>query len=500
MKMKILMLNPPFLPKYSRQSRSPCVSKGGTFYYPYYLAYGTGALEKDGFNVKLLDAVANDWSHQDTLNFVRKLKPDLTVIDTSTPSIKNDVMIADKIKELLPHTHLCLGGIHAGKVPDETFQISENIDSIIRKEYDFTISDLAKTLEDNKKLETVDGISFRNNGKIIHNKPRSNTENLDTLPFVSKIYLKHFGKEGIKKYFYASVHWPQITILTARGCPYNCSFCNIPSKNSYRTRTPEDVVEESEFIQSKLSFVKEIMIEDDTFPANKKRTLEICELFKKRKITLPWSCNARVNTDEETLKAMKNANCRLMCVGFESESQDMLNAIHKGTTKRMQFEFMKRVRKIGLLINGCFILGLPNDTIKTIRKTIEMAKELNPDTAQFYPLMVYPGTEAFEWAKRNNYLLTTDYEKWITKEGWHDTTISRPDLPKEDVLRMCDLARKEYYLRPKYIMQKFIQIITNLEEAKRTLISFKTFSNWLLKKGLKTTSSDFSGDNNWLLN
>jgi len=484
--MKILMLNPPFIPGYSRQSRSPCVTKGGTFYYPYYLAYGTGALEKNGFRVKLVDAIADDWTHEDTIKFVKKFKPDLVVMDTSTPSIKNDILIVDEIKKILPHSHLCLGGTHAGKVPDETFQMSKNIDSIIRKEYDFAVLDLAKAIEDNKNLETVDGISFRKNGKIIHNKPRANIENLDDLPFVSEVYLRHFGKKGIKKYFYASVRWPQVTILTARGCPYNCSFCNIPSKNSYRVRSPENVVEEFEFIQNKLPFVKEVMIEDDTFPVDKNRILKICELLKKEKIDLPWSCNARVNTDEETLIAMKNSGCRLVCVGFESESQHVLNAIHKGTTKKMQFDFMKKVRKIGLLVNGCFIFGLPNDTIKTIRNTIEMAKKLNPDTAQFYPLMVYPGTEAFEWAKENGYLLTTDYEKWITPEGWHDTTISRPDLPKEKVLEMCDIARKEFYLRPKYIVQKIIQSMTNFEEAKRTLIAFKTFSRWLLKKGLKT--------------
>lgn len=486
--MKILMFNPPFLPKYSRQSRSPCVTKGGTFYYPYYLAYGTGALEKNGFKVKLIDTVANNWTHEETINFVKQFKPDLTVIDTSTPSIKNDISIADKIKEVLPNTHLCLGGAHAGKIPDETFQMSDNIDSIIRKEYDFTVVDLAEAIKDNKNLETVDGISFRDNGKIIHNKPRANTESLDDLPFVSEVYLRHFGESGMKKYFYASVRWPQVTILTARGCPYNCSFCNIPSKNSYRARTPENVVEEFEFIQNKLPFIKEVMIEDDTFPVDKKRTLKICQLLKKQKINLPWSCNARVNTDEETLRAMKNAGCRLMCVGFESESQNVLNAIHKGTTKKMQFDFMRKVRKIGLLVNGCFIFGLPNDTIKTIRNTIEMAKQLNPDTAQFYPLMVYPGTEAFEWAKENGYLLTTDYEKWITPKGWHNTTVSRPDLPREKVLEMCDIARKEYYLRSKFIMQKIIQSITNFEEAKRTLIAFKTFSKWLLKRGLKISS------------
>jgi len=155
------------------------------------------------------------------------------------------------------------------------------------------------------------------------------------------------------------------------------------------------------------------MLEDETFPAVKSRTLKICDLLIKNKIRLKWSCNARVNTDYETLKKMKEAGCRLLCVGFETPTQEVLDNIHKGTTKDMQVEFMKNTKKLGLLVNGCFILGLPGDNEKSIERTIEFAKKLNCDTAQFYPLMVYPGTEAYEWAKKNGYLETEDYTKLL---------------------------------------------------------------------------------------
>lgn len=483
--MKVLMLNPPFLPRYSRQSRSPCVTKGGTFYFPYYLAYAAGSLEKNGFSVKLMDAVAKNWNHNETINFIRDFKPDLAIIDTSTPSIYNDVEVGDKIKEVLPETHVSLVGTHPTNLPNETLNLSKNIDSVCRGEYDYTVSDIAETLKDKKNLKNVKGISYRKNKKIIHNPDRPLIKDLDELPFVSEIYKKHLN---IKDYFYASLRYPQVTILTARGCPYNCSFCNIPFKNSYRARSVENVIKEFEYIQNEFPEVKEVMIEDDTFHVIKERTIKICDLLIKKKIELKWSCNARVNMDIETLKKMKKAGCRLLCVGFESPSQRILDNIRKKTTKQMQIDFMKNTRKAKLLVNGCFMLGLSGDTKETIKETIEFAKELNPDTAQFYPLMVYPGTEDYKKAKEKGYLITEDYSKWLTDEGLHNCIVSRPGLQAKELIGLCDQARKEYYLRSKYIFSKLGQIISNPGEFLRILKSWRTFSRYLFKASSESES------------
>jgi len=476
--MKILLLNPPFHPRYSRQSRSPCVTKGGTFYYPYFIAYAVGNLEKHGFDVRLADGVANGWGEKETLDFVGQLNPDLAVIDTSTPSIYNDVSIASKIKDA-GVTHVSLVGTHPTRLPEQTLNLSKSIDSICRGEYDETVVDLAGAIERNKPLKNVKGLTFRSGPRIIHNPDRPLIKDLDSLPFVSGVYKKHLD---IKKYFYASLRWPQVTILTARGCPYNCSFCNIPFKSSYRYRSPENVVEEFEYIQNELPEVKEVMIEDDTFPVLKERTEKICNLLIEKKIKLKWSCNARVNTDFETLSLMKKANCRLLCIGFETPMQNVLDNIHKNTTKQLQADFMKNTKKIGLLVNGCFMLGLPGDTRESIRETIEFAKEMNPDTAQFYPLMVYPGTEAYEWAKNSGCLETEDYSQWISKEGLHSTTVSQPGLPAGELLKICDSARREYYVRRKYIISKMGQMIAHPGEFGRTMKSLRTFSRHVIRK------------------
>lgn len=489
--MKVLLLNPPFLPKFSRQSRSPCVTKGGTFYFPYFLAYCAGAVEKAGFETKLVDAVANCWNREQTVRFAKEFNPDLIAIDTSTPSIVNDMEVADALKDALPDSHITLVGTHPTALPEETLKKCK-ADSVCRGEYDYTVRDLAAALEKEKGLESVEGLSFRRaqnsanfggarngvsvrNSKITNNEKRELIENLDGLPFVSEVFLKHFGKEGIKKYFYASLRWPQTTILSARGCPYNCLFCNSPMKHSYRARSIENVVAELEYIQKEMPFVKEIMFEDETFPAVKERTIKMCDEIVKRKIKLKWSCNARVNTDLETLKAMKRAGCRLMCVGFEASEKEVLDSIDKKTTKDMQLEFMKNSRKAGILVNGCFIFGLPSDTKETMRRTLEFAKELNCDTSQFYPLMVYPGTAAYEWAKKNNFVTTEDFSKWLTPDGQMTTTLSRPSLSRDELLAFCDLARKEYYMRAGYIVPKIFQSIKNPQEGLRTIKSARTF-------------------------
>jgi radical SAM superfamily enzyme YgiQ (UPF0313 family) len=181
------------------------------------------------------------------------------------------------------------------------------------------------------------------------------------------------------------------------------------------------------------------------------------------------------------MKKMKAAGCRLFCVGIESGTQEILDNIHKGTKIDGIRRFMRDVKEAGILVHGCFMLGCPGETKETIAKTIEFAKELNPDTAQFFPIMVYPGTEAYEWAKENDYLLTEDYSKWLTPEGVHNTLISRPGLSNKELVELCDEARRQFYLRPNYILSKLKQMIVHPRESKRILKSSKTFFKYLYR-------------------
>jgi anaerobic magnesium-protoporphyrin IX monomethyl ester cyclase len=482
---RVVVLNPPFKHHFSRQSRSPGVSFGGTLYYPYYLAYATGVLEQAGFDEILIDAIANKWDHSQTLSVLESLRPDLLIMDTSTPSILNDLDFASKIKSKNPDLHLNVVGTHPTAMPEWTLKHNDAVDSVCLSEYDYTVRDLAFALKDGENdFQKIEGLVYRKNGRIVNTGRRELMRNLDDLPFVSKVYKKHLDS---RNYFYASVAYPQVTILTARGCKYDCSFCNIPFKKSYRTRSPDNVIAEFEFIQNEMPGIKEVMIEDDTFGLRKDVAMEICEKKIAINIQLPWSCNLRVNTDYELLRKMKDAGCRLACVGFESPSDKSLNDIHKGITEDRAKEFMNRARDVGLLINGCFIIGLLGDTEESIRRTVEYARELFPDTAQFYPLMVYPGTEDYENARMKNLLITEDYSKWLTPEGHYITTLSQDELDPSKMRNIQRSAYKNFYANPEYIAYKSIQSIKNFAELNRNLRGFSSFINQVLLRQKKRT-------------
>jgi len=481
--MRILLLNAPFLPKFSRQSRSPAVTKSGTIYMPILLSYCCGVLEKEGFDVKLVDAPAKCYTNEQVLNIIDEFRPQLVVIDTSTPSIKNDVKFLREIKNRI-NTFVILVGTHASALPEQTLNMSNKIDAIAIGEYDYTIKDLAHALEEGKNLNTVKGILYRKNEEVIRTEDRPFIENLNELPFVSSVYKKHLD---IRDYFFAAAEYPMIMIFTGRGCPFKCFFCMYPQTlygRKYRLRSAENVVEEFEYIIGNFPEVKEIGIEDDTFTADPERVRKICELLIEKGINkkIRWWANVRVNLDLRTMSLMKKAGCRLVIPGYESGVQEILNNSHKGITIEQSIEFANNTKKIGLLVHGCFIFGLPGETKGTIKKTIEFAKKLNPDTAQFFPLIVYPGTEAYEWAKKNGYLITEDYTKWLTPQGMHRTVINLPGLTSKELVEICNHARKEFYLRSGYIFYKIKQSLLHFEEAKRNLKTTRIFFKHIFQK------------------
>lgn len=474
--MKILLLNPPFLHMYSRSSRSPAVTRSGTVYYPIYLSYCCGILEKEGFEVKLVDAPARHYGLGDVLRIVRKVKPKIVVIETSTPSIYNDIKVAEAIKNVIK-AFIVLVGTHVSALPEETLKLSDKIDAVARKEYDHTVKDLAYTLKEGRNPIKVLGISYRKGKKIIHNPDRPFIENLDELPFVTSVYKKHLN---IEDYFFAAAEYPMVMIMTGRGCPFRCFFCNWPQVfhgRRYRLRSAENVVAEFEYVLKNLPQVREIGIEDDTFSANLERARTICKLLIKKGINkkIKWWANTRVNLDLKTMKLMKKAGCRLVIPGYESGVQEILNNINKGITIKQSLKFARNAKKAGLLVHGCFILGLPGETKESIRKTIEFAKKLNPDTAQFFPLMAYPGTEAYDWARKNNYLSTNDFSKWLNEDGQHTSIINIAGLTSEQIIDYCRQARKEFYLRKEYVFYKVKQSLSNFEEAKRNVMALRTF-------------------------
>jgi len=490
--MRIVTLNPPLIiagrerSKFSKDSRSPAVSKGGCVYYPFWLGYTTGLLEQEGHNVKLIDAPARGITIEQTLKQAIDFEPELVIVQTVTASFYNDIDFCEKLKSIYPNVFIALSGDHVTALPTESINASNAVDAVVIGELDFTAKDLALALEQEHDLATVNGLVWKRRGsaeQIVYNAPRefASGGDLDKIPFVSKVYKKHLV---IEDYFYPSVLYPEVTIWTARGCKFRCTFCKYPqltTSHQYRARSVKSVVDEFEWISKNLPQVKDIMIEDDTFTQDRERTIAVCKEIFERGLKITWTVNARADLDFETMSWMKKAGCRLMCVGFESGVQEILNNVKKGTTVQKIRTFMGESKRAKMLVHGCFMLGNKGETKETIKKTISFAKELDPDTAQFFPLMVYPGTEAFEWAKREGFLTTTNWREWLLDDGTHNTIISRPGLSAEELVEACDKARLEFYLRPKYVLRKIVQGITNPKEFPRTVKAGITFYKYLAR-------------------
>ena len=408
--MKVTFINPPFKTEYgkfSRESRSPSVGHSGVLYYPLWLIYAASVVKKEGFDIEFYDACAKRTDADETLRLIDSRIADsrLFVLDTSTPSIYSDVAFAEKLKNKYPDSYVVLVGTHPSATVEETMAISQMVDCIARKEYDYIVRDLAIAIRDGKPFSDVNGLSYRaDNGEVINNPDAEYITNLDEIPFISKFVKEYLD---VKDYVFAAAAFPSIQIFTGRGCPARCNFCVYPQTmhgHMYRLRSVDNVVAEFEYIVSNMPEVKEIVIEDDTFTVNKQRTVEICQKLIDKKIKIKWLCNARVNLDYDTMKLMKKAGCHLIIPGVESVNQQILKNIKKGTTVKQIEDYMANAKKAGLMVHACYMVGNNGETHETMCDTLQAALRFKTDTAQFFPLIPYPGTEAYEWAKSNGYI------------------------------------------------------------------------------------------------
>ncbi len=480
--LRVLMLNPPFLPRFSRAQRSPAVTKSGTLYYPIWLAYAAGVLEDAGCQVRLIDAAADDISLAQLEELVQTWQPHLLVTDTSTPSFYNDMQVVQALKAVRPAMFCVAVGPHVSALPEEALSEAPALDAVARREYEYTLRELAQMLVAGGSLTQVAGLSFRQDDAIIHNPDRPFIENLDALPFVTRVYKSHLNP---LRYFYAITPYPQVAIVTGRGCPHQCVYCVFPQTfhgRRYRYRSPANVVAEFEYIARELPQVRHVFIEDDTLTVNRERCRELAELVRQARTGLTFTANSRADVDFETLKALKAAGCRMLCVGFESGDDEVLRQIRKGIRTEQMKRFMRDARRAGILVHGCFMAGCPGETPQSLHRTLELAKELNPDTAQFFPLMVYPGTEAFSWAERNGYLRTRDFRQWVTPDGLHNCVVDLPGLRAEDLVAWCDDARRQFYLRPRYIISKLAQVTSHTDEFVRVVKAARAFLPFLFRR------------------
>jgi radical SAM superfamily enzyme YgiQ (UPF0313 family) len=490
--MRVLFLNPPFHPRFSREQRSPAVTKSGTLYYPKWLATAAGVAIQNGHDVDLLDSPASAYSVQGVIDRIRSKNIEAVVCDTSTPSILNDVNVIEHLKAAEPSLHVLLVGRHVSSLPSETLELSDALEAVAIREYEYTVRDWLAAKACGADLSAVDGLVWRRpkTREIVSNGPRAAIENLDELPFVTEVYKRFLHTPD---YFYGHSLWPLVVFDTSRGCPYHCSFCVYPqtfSGHRMRYRSVANVADEFEFVAREMPEIKTVMLEDDTFIISKPRTMELAKELIRRGNKLPFdsNCRADIGAEREFLSTLHKAGARLFCVGFESGDVEVIEGMKKNNDDRRNakyhaeaFRFVQCCRDAGILVHGCFMVGNLNETPASMEKTLEFAKKLRPDTAQFFPIMVYPGTTAYKEAKNRGYIQIEDWSQWLTKEGLHNSIVTLPNITHEQLVSFCDRARRRFYLSPPYLLYKLKQSLKDRRELQRNLKGFVTLSKYLLR-------------------
>lgn len=432
---------------------------------PLGLMYVSSILKNNGHEVCLIDCKAENLSKEKTVDILREFKPDLVGLMLTIFMGGETLKWAKYIKEKL-NVPIIVGNyamIHYAEAVIHNNFIDYGIVGSARE----ALPKLLDALENNKKIENIEGLAFRNDkGEIVVNYPSEITEDLDKLPYPDREIV-----DNSLYYSMASKKNPFTILITSYGCPFLCDFCDM-GKFGYRERSVKSVVDEIEECVNKFG-IKEIDIFDRDFLINKERSKKICLEILNRGIDVSWSCRARVDqVDENLLKTMKRAGCRLIMYGVESGNQKMLDRENKGITIQQIKEAINLTKQVGMEVLGFLIIGHPGETEETIEQTIKFSKELPLDYIQFFKMTGKPGAKLYkEVVKHMGY----DYFEEFLKGNVEEMDLPRPwtNLTNKEIEEWVMKAYVSFYLRPTYIFQRLLKIGSFGEFLKYAKIGLK---------------------------
>ena len=471
----VFILNPPVVKDFCRSARWAARSRGRVQRHPDWLLTAVAVLEAAGCTVDFLDGPAMNLGREQVASALKKSRPGLLVLHTTTPSIDSDLSYASLAKELFSDCQTIVVGSHVTAEPENTLKRANGaVDVVARGEYDYTLRDLAELVGSGwtiPKLFEVMGISYLDgDGKVAHTSTRPYLD-VNELPFPA---WQHIDPRWYRD---AGKRFPFITLISGRGCFGRCTFCrDVPlmEGRKLRMRAPERVVDEIEYDLALFPYLREVMFETDTFTASPRHVQGVCEEILRRRLTVTWSCNCRTDLDLKLLRLMKRAGCRMLMVGFEFGTQESLDAVKKGTTLEHSIRLATEAKRLGLTVHGCFMFGAPGETKESALKTIEFAKSLPVDTVQFSGICAYPGSEIYKWASEKGFLVPRTWREWVDKDWEQVTVLNYPELDKDEIDRLIDRGLKEFYLRPKQMIRMAMGIRT-LDDLRRKLYGFRRF-------------------------
>src|SRR6202158_1442844 len=431
-----------------------------SFWFPTWLAQPAALVS----NSRLVDAPADQLTVEQSRDIARGY--DLVIMHTSAPSFPTDAKFAELLKQDNPNIKIGMVGAKTMVDPEGSLRATDAVDFVCREEFDYTCREVAEGLP----LKDINGLSYRgDDGRIVHNLARAIIENMDELPFVTPVYRRDLK---IENYFIGYLQHPYVSFYTGRGCRSKCTFCLWPQTvggHRYRVRSAENVIAEVKWIKENMPEVKEIMFDDDTFTETSNLPRVEAIAHGMGALGMTWSCNAKANVPYNTLKVMKDNGLRLLLVGYESGDDQILHNIKKGLRTDIARRFTDDCRKLGIVIHGTFILGLPGETSETIQKTINFAKEINPHTIQVSLAAPYPGTTLYKQAVDNGWLEENKVINLVSAEGVQLAAIGYPHLSREEIYHGLERFYKQFYFRPSKIWEILREMLISWEMMKRRL-------------------------------
>ena len=411
------------------------------------LMYLAAVAEKAGAEAKIVDYSQGGNFEAD----LREFQPDYLLVNVATPTFKTDIEALTIAKEICPNIVTIAKGAAFMTLAQDVMYYVKDLDFIIYGEPEETLRELIIGVAPYRVL----GLYYRDDIRVKFSGARPFNDNLDALPFPAR----HLVDNNL--YRRPDTGEVQAVIKVSRGCPYHCFFCLATpvSGNKVRKRSPQNIVEEIKECVEKYN-IRNFLFWSDIFNIDKHWVMELCQHIIDSGLDIVWSANTRADTaDEEMAEMMYKAGCRLVSIGVESGSQEMLDHIGKNITLDDVRITVKIFKKFGIRIYNYFVIGLPWETEDTIEDTIDFAIELDSDFISFYTATPLPGTKFYEYAKENNLIdSNTSF-----KNAYYYPAVRTHYLTKDQVFELHKKALKRFYLRPMYILKMLLKIKSKQE-------------------------------------
>ena len=422
-------------------------------------------------DVHILDCVAEGLDTSTLIERISRTKPDIIGVTVLTFQLVEIYRCAAAIKKHFPETLLVFGGPHTHLYPEEVLR-NQNVDYVLTGEGENTFPLFIDSIEKGADLSKVPGLFFRDSdGKTVKGQPPVYVKDLDDLP------PPDFNVIPLEKYSSVMDNGLTAMLITSRGCPFHCVYCDRPHMgNAYRVHSPQRVLED--LLQVRKFGIKNIQIFDDTFTLKKSRIFEICSLIADERLDINFSIRARVNSvNEELLEALKRAGCRRISFGVEAGSDRMLKALRKDTTVEEVELAFKLCKKIGIDTLADFIIGGPEQTKSDVEDTLNFAIKLDPDYVQFTIMTPFPGTELYRAGLADG-LIKKDYWREFAKKPTEsfETPVWEEHLSKSELLDYFSRSYQRFYRRPKYVIRELYKIRSFGELYRKARIGMKAIS------------------------